>query len=110
MKRYFNCERCGKESSAVKSRPLCRFKCIGATAKRPKEVRAAQRRAVKMVGSCELCFNKAGRRVAHHIDHYSNNPSRGADPTNLLVLCVPCHRIMHPELNSAMFAVMEAAE
>lgn len=102
-----------KRTSGVWESPLqfsrrrfCNRACMGEhKAKRPAEVRAKARGryyAQQMIAAsqCELCETMENL-IRHHRDE---NPTNN-DPSNLQVLCRPCHNSLHKELRGLVCRV-----
>lgn len=62
--------------------------------------------------SCVWCSKKKVYLHVHHLETWKNNPDRRFDPTNLVTLCVECHksihyRSYHKEVNPYMTILLE---
>ncbi len=110
------CENCGIEyqrqyGAHLKKQRFCSFRCRNLAivprgsdhhkwrggVSRPADVWrtvAARKRETK---ACEKC-GSIEHLHAHHRQRYSDHPELRADPSNIQILCAPCHAAEHPEI------------
>lgn len=58
---------------------------------------AITRTVVRAVARCQRC-GAVENLHGHHIQSYADRPDLRLDPSNIMVLCAPCHALEHPEI------------
>lgn len=122
------CKLCGKDFKVRKGRggtgEFCSIQCMAQVrglamrgANHPKwnngssERTHASRRTIesrkKLVGCCERCGSK-DRLQGHHVERHSSTPHRRSDPSNIEILCAPCHALEHPDLSKFILSTRGA--
>ena len=56
---------------------------------------------IKAEGACQKCAATEGLH-GHHVLNHADHPDLRDEPSNILVLCGPCHALEHPELASML--------
>ena len=66
------------------------------------QFRKVMNKRVREEGRCQEC-GATGYLHAHHIKPYATHPELRGEPSNIIVLCPPCHANKHPNQASHLF-------
>ena len=71
----------------------------GGITQRSSAEKAMVRAIVREVAHCQRCA-ATEKLHGHHVESHASAPERRLDPSNIMVLCAPCHALEHPEIHN----------
>lgn len=69
----------------------------GGVSNRPYNVRKIIKKRISIEGKCRECSSRKLLQ-GHHIKPYSEFPELGCDENNIIILCINCHALKHPDI------------